>query len=248
MQGSDRSGVDRELTTRDFFILALSILLLAILAVEMFVPVDNETRLVLYWFDTAICTVLLSDFFICLYRAKDRLLYVKKNWLDFVSSIPLVPVLRVGRVVRILRLLRLLRAAYSSHRIVNYIFHKRRSSTSVATGILLTLVALVSSAAILEFENGPDSNIRTAEDAIWWSLTTMTTVGYGDSYPTTSGGRLVALFPMICGIGLFALITSLVSSWFIREEETSQTADIQQILERLDCIERHLVALTKKEG
>lgn len=240
-----RESGRKEISTRELVILLLSLLLLIILAIDLISSLDNEVRLVLYWFDTVICMGLLCDFFIGLYRAASKARFLKSNWLDFVSSIPLIPVLRVGRIFRVLRLLRLLRAAYSSHRIMRHLLNNRKSTTFAATVVLLILVALISSASILEFENSADSNIRSAGDALWWSFTTMTTVGYGDKFPMSTGGRIVALFPMICGIGVFALITSLVSAWFLKPGEDEQSTELALVLERLAAIERRLDQLSR---
>jgi voltage-gated potassium channel len=225
---------------RELVVLVLSIVLLLILLVDMLNVLSAESMVLLYWFDTSICIALLCDFFIGLYRSSQRRQYLRQNWLDFISSIPLVPVLRAGRVVRVLRILRLLRAVNASHRIMVHLRTQRRVSTVIATSLLVVLVGLVSSAAILEFEQGTNGNIRGAGDAIWWSITTMTTVGYGDHYPTTWGGKVVSIFPMLCGIGVFGLVTSLVSTWILGEEEEKQSDELRQIHTRLDAIEKKL--------
>jgi voltage-gated potassium channel len=70
-----------------------------------------------------------------------------------------------------------------------------------------------SSIAILQFENAPDSNILTAEDALWWSYTTITTVGYGDRFPVTTEGRLIGVALMTVGVGIFGTYTALIAAW-----------------------------------
>ncbi len=232
-------------TSREIVVLVLSVLLLMILAADFSGLLGEESMLLLYWFDTIICTAFLIDFFIGLYRANHRWDYVRRNWVDFVSSIPLVPVLRAGRIVRVVRILRLFRAMHASNRILAYFREKRKGSTLVGTVTLVLMVTLVSSAAILEFEGGAGSNIQSAGDALWWSITTMTTVGYGDLYPATIGGRFVSVFPMFCGIGVFALVTSLVSSWFLGEEEEKQSAELKMIASRLEAIEKTLEKLSR---
>jgi voltage-gated potassium channel len=66
-------------------------------------------------------------------------------------------------------------------------------------------------------EKDPNSNIRSAEDAIWWSYVTMTTVGYGDKFPVITEGRIIAAVLMTAGVGLFGTFTANVSSWFVVE-------------------------------
>jgi voltage-gated potassium channel len=76
-----------------------------------------------------------------------------------------------------------------------------------------------SSIAILQFEKDVNSNIKTAEDAIWWSYVTITTVGYGDKFPITTEGRIIGAMLMTAGVGIFGTFTALVSSWFIQNKK-----------------------------
>ena len=95
--------------------------------------------------------------------------------------------------------------------------------------IVAIMLVLFSSIAILEVENAPNSNIKTAEDALWWAYVTITTVGYGDLYPVTTKGRLIALVLMTAGVGLFGVFTGYLASWFVEpaktEEEGESTED-----------------------
>ncbi|MBM3854857.1 MAG: two pore domain potassium channel family protein [Verrucomicrobia bacterium] len=100
------------------------------------------------------------------------------------------------------------------------------------------MLIVTSSVAMLWFERGEGANIRTAGDAVWWSVATVTTVGYGDRYPVTTDGRLVAGTLMIAGVGLFGALSGLVASLFLgnREDEKALAAEIRAMrteLERL---------------
>jgi voltage-gated potassium channel len=77
------------------------------------------------------------------------------------------------------------------------------------------VVVSFASTGILLVETSPDSNIRTAEDALWWAMTTITTVGYGDRFPVTNAGRIIASAMMLCGIGLFGSLSGVAASFFI---------------------------------
>jgi hypothetical protein len=65
---------------------------------------------------------------------------------------------------------------------------------------------------MLSVETDPNSNIKTAEDAIWWTITTITTVGYGDRYPVTTAGRIIGMIVMVSGVGLFGTYTAYIAS------------------------------------
>ena len=82
---------------------------------------------------------------------------------------------------------------------------------------------IFSSIAILQVETAPTSNIKTAEDAIWWAYTTITTVGYGDRFPVTTEGRFIATLLMTVGVGLFGTFTAYLASWFIGENKNVNT-------------------------
>lgn len=95
------------------------------------------------------------------------------------------------------------------------------------TFTLVSLVSIIliifSAIAILQLEKGvSDSNIQTAGDALWWAFVTITTVGYGDFYPVSYEGRIVAAVLMIAGVGLFGTFTGFVASWFLEEDQEDQ--------------------------
>jgi voltage-gated potassium channel len=84
---------------------------------------------------------------------------------------------------------------------------------------------IFSSISVLHVEDQPNCNIKTAEDALWWSYCTITTVGFGDRYPITTEGRFVAILLMTTGVGLFGTFTGYIASLFISdnlEEENSE--------------------------
>ena len=102
-----------------------------------------------------------------------------------------------------------------------------------------------SSIAILIAEDEPEANIKTAEDAIWWSVTTMTTVGYGDKYPVTTEGRIIAAVVMCAGVGLFGTLSGLVASFFLGKPEAK--SEMQEVSERLKRIEERLAKIQDSE-
>jgi voltage-gated potassium channel len=91
------------------------------------------------------------------------------------------------------------------------------------------------------------ANIKDAEDAIWWSISTMTTVGYGDRYPVTAEGRLVAGLLMVAGVGLFGTLSGFLAAWFVasgdahRQEQIDglrvEIAEMRRLLEQR-CLEQ----------
>lgn len=195
-------------------LLALSVYVLLALAAEVVLPLGTSTHVILAHVDNLICLVFLYDFFRRLVIAKNKLHFLRWGWIDLISSIPALPVFRVGRAVRVIRVLRLLRGFRSVKAIGTALFANRAKGTLATTVFLCTLLSVFSSVAILHVENGPDANIHGPEDALWWSVVTFTTVGYGDRFPTTTEGRVIGAGLMLCGVGLFAVLSGAFAAWF----------------------------------
>lgn len=98
-----------------------------------------------------------------------------------------------------------------------------------ATGLLFLGAWLV----LLFEENAKDSNIHTYGDAIWWAVVTVTTVGYGDRFPVTAGGRVIAVVLMLVGIGLIGVLTATVASFFVQEHTDANKEQLQAAHEDL---------------
>ena len=216
-------------------ILILSVVVLGALVVDMAIKLPPSIAGLLQTLDTLVCIVLLFDFGFRFYKAESKLTFLKWGWIDLVASIPNLPAFRIGRLVRILRVIRLFRALRATHKITTLLL-KDKLQTGFASVILtFFLLIMFSSIGVLICEQqDPAANIKTADDALWWSVTTITTVGYGDKYPITPEGRFLAMGLMIAGVGFFAASSGLVASAFIGSKQ-KRTATEEEILERL-CI------------
>lgn len=98
---------------------------------------------------------------------------------------------------------------------MGHLFKNKAEGAFTSVSVVAVLFIIFSSIAILQVEDDPESNIKTAEDALWWAYTTVTTTGYGDKYPVTTEGRIVAALLMTAGVGLFGTFTAFVASWFV---------------------------------
>jgi voltage-gated potassium channel len=228
--------------------LFLSVYVLAALLVETAFVLPLEVSRLLSVVDMAVCGVFAADFFIQLKAAKRKRDYLKWGWIDLVSSIPNLPFLRIGRLARIIRIVRLLRGLRSTRVIIVHLFQNRARGT-LATVALITFVLIVfSSIAILNVETDPDSTIKTAEDALWWSLATVTTVGYGDVYPKTTVGHMVAGVLMVSGIALFGTFTATVASFFVQQDSRREDQKLDAVLRKLDAMSERMNQMEKTEG
>lgn len=223
------------------FVLGLSLFVLLMLATQTLVPIAPETRTVLEYADFAVCLLFFVDFGVSLVKASDRKAYLLRwGWIDFASSIPVVDQLRWGRLARIFRVFRVLRGVRAAKILSSFILERRAQSAFLAVALLSIVFIVLGSIAVLQFEIGTESNIQSAEDALWWAVVTITTVGYGDKFPITSEGRVVAVALMIAGVGLFGTFTGFVASWFLEAPAREQTGELDDIRRELANIKRLL--------
>lgn len=166
------------------------------------------------------------DFIVRLAMAQDRGRWALRHWLDIlIIALPLLRPLRLLRLVTLLSVLN--RRARSGLR--------GRVATYVAGGA--SLLGLCGALAVLDAERAnPEANIVNFSDALWWAVTTMTTVGYGDRYPTTGQGRIIATGLMIGGIAILGVVTATLASWLVEhvsDAEQQQTDALRAELEEL---------------
>ena len=212
------------LTSINVIAIILSIYVLAIFIIETLFTLPTEVIKVLDFIDNIICVFFLIDFFFRFYQAESKLQFLKWGWIDLISSIPTFDALRFGRLLRLIRLIRILRAFRSTKHIIDHIYKKKSKGAFTTVVVIAILTLIFSSISILQFEDAPTSNIKTAEDAIWWAFSTVSTVGYGDKFPVTTEGRIVGVILMIVGGGLFATMSGFFASWFV-EDQNSKTID-----------------------
>jgi voltage-gated potassium channel len=225
-----------KLTIFQLVLLVLSVVVIVALVADAVTPIRREVSTILQALDYIACALFFIDFTIRLRRAESKTAFMRWGWIDLLACIPNIDVLRVGRMVRVLRIVRLLRGVRVGHRIISLILQNRAKSAFASILLTSILLITVSSVAILIAEDEPSGNIKTAEDAVWWSVTTMTTVGYGDKYPTTTEGRIVAMALMFSGVGLFGTISGLVASFFLGQRNAG-SPELKEILARLEAID-----------
>jgi voltage-gated potassium channel len=207
----------KKISFLNLLILVLSIYVLGSLIVDTFFELDPEISHLLQLIDLAICGVFFLDFCIQFYKADNKLKFMRLGWIDLVASIPMIDFLRFGRLFRLIRILRIIKAFKSLKEFIDSFFGDKAKGTLNSALIISILMMIFSTISILQVETDPESNISTAGDAIWWAFVTITTVGYGDFYPVTLEGRLIAAVLMTTGVGLFGTFTAYVGSWFLKE-------------------------------
>lgn len=224
------TGGPRRSNVYDLFILLLTVLSLVIMVV-LFLPINDATRQLLTAYDNMICAIFLFDFARNLLGAHPKRSYFidRRGWLDLLGSIPSVnaPVFRfsglfrLARLSRVARITRLMRTK-GKRDITDDVLRNRGKYAAAITFIAAFLVLVVTSVVELAFESGaPGANITTGGDALWWAVVTITTVGYGDFYPVTPGGRITGVFVMFTGIGIIGALASILATVLISGPSTS---------------------------
>ena len=167
--------------------------------------------------------VFLVDYLVRLGLAENRLHWFFTHLLEL--AIVALPFLRPLRLMRLLVLFTALQKAIGG---------AIRGRVIIYTAFSVVLLIYVASLAILDVERPhPESQIKTFGDAVWWSITTVTTVGYGDLSPVTGIGRVIAVLLMIGGISLVGVVTATLASWIIQrvaeEDKANQAVTATEI-------------------
>ncbi len=243
MSSQRKEGVKS--TNYEIFILALSLLSL-VNWVLYFVLSNPDVIEVIFAVDLLLSAIFLVDFTFRLFTAesKGRYFFKQYGWLDLLGSLPLpqVKIARLGRTIRALMLLREL----GPKQVLKEILYNRAQSAVYIVGFLIVLVLEFGSVTVLAVEQGaPGSNIETAGEAIWWSIVTMSTVGYGDYSPVTLEGRLIGVFVIVVGVALFGVVTGFLANRFVGFDDEGQEStsaewpagDLATILEQMKALQ-----------
>jgi voltage-gated potassium channel len=206
---------------------------------------SHVTRDVVDWVLTGIWVIFGLDYLWRLRLARRKWRYIGAHLLDLL--VLLLPTFRPLRALRMITVISVLNRRLRDD---------ARGRVAIYVGATVTLVGFVAALAVLEAErNAPGASIRTFGEALWWTITTLSTVGYGDYYPVTVEGRLVAATLMVAGIALLGVVTASIASWFVENlrrtrEEVEEVADeteaqladvlaeLRSISARLDALER----------
>ena len=197
----------------DLFISMIAVMSLVIVIGMLVVQKQTEMFLLLSYLDLGICVIFFIDFIRNLVKAPSKLDYLR-GWglLDLAAS---VPVMDVFRFLRLARLIRVVRGIKSVRILTRTVRSDRRNALLALVMFVVISGIIVSCVGVLFFEQRApaeaEANILTAGNALWWAICTASTVGYGDFYPVTTGGRLFAVLLMSLGIGTFASFAGLMT-------------------------------------
>ena len=225
------SSYERWSARADRPLLGLALLFLVVLAAPILDPtLPAYVDTLLAAANVAIWAIFAADYAVRLWLVEDRKRYIRTHIPDLAAA--LFPALRPFRLLRLFS-------------IGNMLAQRARGGLAGEAAKLVSatsvLVIFIGGVAVLDVErNAPNANITTPADGFWWALTTMTTVGYGDRFPVTTAGRLIAAALMVIGIALLGVLTASIAAWFIREVSQNDQENLDPLEERLMRLENKL--------
>jgi voltage-gated potassium channel len=183
-----------------------------------------------------IWAVFAAEMAFVLAVAQRKLAAVRAHWLDTALVIVTVPayghLLSSLRLIRLVRLMRLFRIGVVLSRALQAERRLTTKNTFRFAAIATLFLVFIAGAAEATVDHG---DFKTFWDGIWWAVVTVTTVGYGDLYPHTVAGRLIAMLLMLVGIGFIAVLTASIASIFVKTDRQDETEAIAQILVQIQA-------------
>ncbi|HEX4747328.1 MAG TPA: ion transporter [Gaiellaceae bacterium] len=237
MSAPPTDRADLKSTTYEFFMLAMAILSIANLPLLAIFSYQSQSWNLVFFIEGALTLVFLIDFGYRLLTAESKKVYFihEKGFLDLLSCVPTFRIFRIFRIVRAVRIVQRLGGPR--------VFRELRQE--LASGALylvvfvgITVLEIVGLLELRFEEDAPGANITTAGDALWWGYVTATTVGYGDQFPVTTGGRIAGLIMLTVGVALFATFSGFLANMFLSPrkprlaESTADLGEIRALLER----------------
>lgn len=198
----------------DVIVIVLTVVTLAGLLIEAMFDLPHAVSTIMGWADNVVCAIFIAEFAFRVHLAPRKLEFFRRNWIDLLGAVPAVDALRSARIVRLVRLLRVTRFFMVWRRLSRRYEFPMPTGALTNLGLTTVVIWLVSAFSFYRFEKGEQPEL-SAGDALWWSMTTLSTVGYGDLYPVTSEGRGIAVLTMVLGIGLLGGVAATTATTFI---------------------------------
>jgi voltage-gated potassium channel len=247
----------------DIPMIILALLIIPVVVVELEIVATNAyfvscaTKI-----DDGIWVVFLLEYLILVSLYDDKVAYTKRSWLNLVilllspplicpEGFALIRSLRSLRVLRLFRALRFFRVLIALKRGIKPILDVfAKNSLHYIT--LITILLIIFSGIAFSWLELRVISIQGIFQGVWWAITTVTTVGYGDLYPESHAGRILAAIVMIIGIGFVAVLTANISSYFVENDTNKESEDQdkkdenQLILERLEELSKKIDEINRR--
>ncbi|WP_103062831.1 ion channel [Actinomyces qiguomingii] len=222
-------------------LITAAVIFLIVYAWEVIADLQGPARRLPETVMNIVWAVFAVDYCVRFALASDRPHWFTHHLPDL--AVVVLPMLRPLRLVRLLALIGVLRRSAGT---------ALRGRITAYTAGSVALLSFVASLAVLDAERAaPGASITTFPDAVWWSLVTITTVGYGDLVPVTTVGRCTAILLMIGGVAVIGVVTATLASWIVslvneesQEQEAATQAQVTALQDQVSALSEQLRALT----
>jgi voltage-gated potassium channel len=212
-------------------LIALAFAFLALYATQvLWLSAPSPVDLVLEVGQVLIWAVFLADFSTRILLAPRRVRYVVSHPLDVITLV--LPMFRPLRALRVFAAARVL---------IDRSHHVSFGRVAAAIGITATFIMAVGALVVLDYERFAEgASITTLGDAVWWAIVTLTSVGYGDTYPVTGQGRAAAIAMMAVGVSLLGAVTATFAAWFTERVRQPEEDAIAALTEEIRALRAEL--------
>ncbi|MFC1663366.1 potassium channel family protein [Patescibacteria group bacterium] len=209
----------------NIIIVLLALVSVGLLLLEVLGDLTVEQSRAVELADIIIAFFFLGEYLYRVFKADKKLLYAFSHWYELLASIPITSdmtramrSLRVLRVIEIVRIVRAVRLVIRLKFVIN-ITRRFVGDTKIYIVFLVTIASILIGAVFFHYyEADINDNIGNFWDSVWLSTATITTVGYGDIVPITTGGKVIAIILMLAGVGIFGALTALIAKYVIKEK------------------------------
>lgn len=230
--------------------IVMAVLYVLLIVSEMLALVSAQSFFY-HVFDTLLWAVFVFDYSSNLYYADNKGKYIRNNVLDLIAILPFVQLaafFRIGRIARftkIVGLLKFTRLIAVSSKLWD-ILRKLMNTNGLSKILVLNLVAVVVASCVLTIVEK-----QSFLNSLWWSIVTMTTVGYGDIVPQTAMAKIIAIILMLVGISTFGMVTAIITRFFVDSERDAKIDELTVKIEEqtlvLERLEAKIDALTRDQ-
>ena len=203
----------------------MSIIAVLVVMMEYSQNLSNEEMKVVGRLNTVVYWIFVFDYLVRFLCSKDKLKFFKYNMIDLIAIFPFAYItsLKTGSEFKLIRVITYILRVLGDIREILF-----TNGFIYALGIII-IITLLGSIGIYTFEYGINTEIKSIGDALWWSIVTVTTVGYGDIIILSRWGRVIACILMLTGVGFISMLTSTMATFFFtKSKERAQSVEVNK--------------------